>query len=103
MPYSLAFTSNDDNSSNFNSVISRFSPLLQPELLITNSTVNEIEENMINNYFGSPFSSPSSSTVSSASSSSSSYYTGEISNKPNQDMLNPAINDFISQINNLTI
>ncbi len=105
MPYSLNFSDNTNckNSANYESLIGGSSQLIQPELLITNSTMNELEENLINNYFGSTFSSPSSSTVSSASSSASSYYTGEIGNKSSADMLNPAINDFLSQINNLTI
>lgn len=80
------------------------SQLIQPELLLTNSTVNELEENLINNYFTSTFSSPSSSIASSSSSSSS--YNHEIKQKFNSgpsEFLNVNNNGLLNQINDLTI
>lgn len=74
-----------------------------------NSAMNELEENLINNYFSTPFSSSSSSTVSSASSSLSSYNNSE-KQLESDGSKQQAINDLLSansnllnQINNLTI
>ena len=85
------------------------SQFTQPDFLFNQSTaMNELEENLINNYFSSPFSSSSSSAVSSASSSLSSYNNEKqsedsSSNQLAMNYLLSANNSLLCQINNLTI